>query len=154
MTMMARKTYDDIVEKLQSMNEAQLMEIYTIVIKLAENDDREAAVPESVKKLKEIGELEDNWNGNGATSFSPELLTKVQYILSHIAAEPEVFPTACNSIQLEFERTDGSHMEIEISESGNADIFSVSAEKEETNESIPCDINEINKAVKEFYGNV
>ena len=154
MTMMARKTYDDIVERLRGLSEPQLRAIRTIVIGLAENDDRAAVAPESIKKLKEIAALEDNWNGNGATAFSSGLITKVQYILSHITVEPEVFPTACNTIQLEFDRIDGAHMEIEISEARDADLFSVSVENEEKNVSITCNIDEINKAVEEFYGKV
>jgi len=106
---------------------------------------------ESVKRLKEIESLEDNWNGNGAKPFSMRLITKTQYILENIAVEPEVFPTACSTIQLEFDKTDGSHMEIEISEGREADLFSISADNEEKSESILCEVNEINKVVKEFW---
>ncbi len=154
MTMAARKTYEDIVEKLHDLSETQLLAIHTIVVGLVENDDRGKVVPDSIKKLTEIEELEDNWNGNGAASFPKELTMKVRYILEHIAVEPEVFPTACNTIQLEFDRADGAHMEIEISESMDADLFSVSADNKETCESIACEVSEINKVVKEFYGEV
>jgi len=43
-TRMARKTYEEIMEKLLDLSETQLIAIHTIVAGLAEHDDREKAV--------------------------------------------------------------------------------------------------------------
>ena len=66
--------------------------------------------------LDEISKLEDNWNGNGASKFSSELIDKCKYLLSKLHEDPEIFPTACGSIQFEFEDKNGNYLEFEIYE--------------------------------------
>lgn len=70
----------------------------------------------NLKKLKEISDLKDNWNDNNAKKFSPELISIVKNILENIAEQPEIFPTANNSIQMEYELIDNSYLEFEIFE--------------------------------------
>lgn len=70
----------------------------------------------NLKKLKGISDLKDNWNDNNAKKFPPELISIVKNILENIAEQPEIFPTANNSIQMEYELIDNSYLEFEIFE--------------------------------------
>lgn len=70
----------------------------------------------NLKKLKEISDLKDNWNDNNAKKFSSELISIVKNILENIVEQPEIFPTANNSIQMEYELIDNSYLEFEIFE--------------------------------------
>lgn len=68
------------------------------------------------RALKDISVLQDNWNENGAKSFSRELVEKCYKILRQLTAEPFICPTACGSIQFEYEKENGEYLEFEIYE--------------------------------------
>ncbi len=55
----------------------------------------------NIKKMDEISSFGDNWNGNGAPSFPKPLIKKVKGLLTALEIQPEVFPTALCTIQLE-----------------------------------------------------
>lgn len=79
-------------------------------------------------RLEEIGELEDNWNGNGASAFSKDFLEKIKKIISKLCVQPEIFPTAVPSIQLEFEKKCPvselrAYIEFEIMVDGRVKMF-------------------------------
>ena len=104
------------------------------------------------KKLESIRSLKNNWNGNGAPAFPEALLRKVEALLDRLNIQPEIFPTALCTIQLEYDNSRRDHMEIEISENNIAEIFIVRFDGEEISETIPVDADAINKRVEEFYG--
>lgn len=58
---------------------------------------------------------EDNWNGYGVTKFEKKLIDKASNIVCSLGVQPFVFPTARNSIQLEYE-TNERYLEFEIFE--------------------------------------
>lgn len=66
--------------------------------------------------LDEIVKLDDDWNNNGASSFSRKLIEKCRGILTQLVAEPFICPTACGSIQFEYEKENGEYLEFEIYE--------------------------------------
>lgn len=66
--------------------------------------------------LDEIAKLDDNWNNNGAGSFSAKLIEKCRGIVAQLEAEPFICPTACGSIQFEYEKENGEYLEFEIYE--------------------------------------
>lgn len=107
---------------------------------------------QNLKKLEMIAMLQDNWNGNGAKAFSPNLISKVQNMIVFLEIQPEVFPTACESLQLEYDKQDGSHMEVELTESESAEIFVVDSMGCESIRNIQASIEVINKVVNDFYG--
>jgi hypothetical protein len=107
---------------------------------------------ENLKKLEVIAHLEDNWNANGAKAFADGLIAKVRDLIMFLEIQPEVFPTACESLQLEYDKADGSHLEIEINESENAEVFLVDDNGRESVVSISASIEAINKVVRNFYG--
>lgn len=68
----------------------------------------------NLKKLDQIAVLEDGWNGNKAKAFEKQFILTVRSIITALEIQPEIFPTACDSVQFEYEKEDGSYLEIEI----------------------------------------
>jgi len=104
------------------------------------------------KKMTMIRNLKDGWNGNGAEAFPTALIRKVDSIIDELVIQPEVFPTALVSIQLEYDNSRRDHMEIEIGDSETAEVFLVMYNGEELFETISATAEAINKKVGEFYG--
>ncbi len=107
---------------------------------------------ENLDKLSMIEQLKENWNGNGAPAFDPNLINKVRYILETLTIQPEVFPTALMTIQLEYDNSRRDHMEIEIGLSDSAEIFLVNYNGSESFEDIPATASSINERVCAFFG--
>jgi 2-phospho-L-lactate transferase/gluconeogenesis factor (CofD/UPF0052 family) len=105
-----------------------------------------------LNKLDQIALLEEGWNGNGAKAFETELIDKVKRMIAALQQKPEVFPTACDSIQLEFEKEDGSYLEIEVSSQDSCQVFEMDANGKETIFLVEADIEAIRKIVNCFYG--
>lgn len=53
----------------------------------------------NLKKLDQIAYLEDGWNGNTARAFEKQLISMVRRIITALDVQPELFPTACDSVQ-------------------------------------------------------
>lgn len=69
-----------------------------------------------LKQLQDIGELKENWNENGAKLFRTKHIDFARKVYGYFPPECpdiEVFPTARNSIQYEFEN-ERYYVEIEI----------------------------------------
>ena len=107
---------------------------------------------ENLKKLDAIALLKDNWNGNGAKAFRPELISKARNIITFLDIQPEVFPTACESLQLEYDKEDGAHLEIELTDGKKAEIFQIDSIGREHLVNVCASIETIAKVVDEFYG--
>lgn len=69
---------------------------------------------QSYATLDRIAELPDNWNGNKAEAFSPELIDRCRRFIQFLPTQPEIFPTAVGAIQFEFRKEDGSYLEFEV----------------------------------------
>lgn len=108
----------------------------------------------SQNKLSEISRLEDDWNCNGATKFSDDLINMCKTILVFLKVEPDIFPTARNSIQFEYEKENGEYLEFEIfidrilvlkmDENENADEYTIEVDEHY--------ISKLKQLVDEFYG--
>ena len=81
----------------------------------------------------------------GNVLVSEELIDKLNI-------QPEIFPTALGTIQIEYDNSRRDHMEIEIGEEDIAEIFIVYFNGEESIEQIPATANHINERVIDFYG--
>lgn len=103
----------------------------------------------NLEKLEQIAQLKEDWDGDGAQPFSNCLISRVREIIMRLQNQPEIFPTACDSIQIEYDGTDGSHLEFEISEN-DVNVYSVDKDGYEKNYSIEPE--SIDKVVEEFYG--
>lgn len=126
-------TYDNSIENMDNI--------------LVNND-----ILDNINKLEQISKLQDNWDGDNAKAFSTKLIEKINALLIGLKIQPEIFPTACDTIQLEYEKDDGSYLEFEIAENGNAKIFMLDSKGDEKHFSVEANLEEINKVVNSFYG--
>lgn len=106
----------------------------------------------NLEKLEQIAKLEDGWDGDNAKAFNDTLITNVRSILMGLRIQPELFPTACDTIQIEYEREDGAYLEIEIAEDRNAKVFAIDSKGSESSSVINASVQEIGKVVDSFYG--
>lgn len=67
-----------------------------------------------INTLDDVAALKDGWDGYEAKKFSAEHLKFIRKILRKLPKEPMIFPTARNSVQLEYVRDDGGYLEFEI----------------------------------------
>lgn len=104
---------------------------------------------QNIRILYSFQDLESNWNGNGAEPFNPNLIERCRQLVMTLERQPQIFPTARQSIQLEYERIDAGYLELEIFESTIHVYQHIPGDDE-----IEKDINEssVNHVVKAFYG--
>ena len=117
----------------------------------AMDDTVVSAYISNTHRINEIEKLEQNWNGNGAEPFSQKLIKCVRSIVENAVYQPEIFPTANDSIQLEYDKKNGEHMEIEVFEAKDAEVFYIDVNKNEHEEKISSDTLIINERVRKFY---
>lgn len=110
----------------------------------------DAGLRHSYQKISEISCLPENWNGNGASSFSAELLDSIRNIVKKLVRQPSIFPTARDSIQLEYENDIGDYLEFELFESGRLKKFYCGHDGETATEDISAEM--IYEVVNKFYG--
>lgn len=119
---------------------------------ISQLNSTDPALSRNFNKLKTIRELKEGWfNGNpgNENAFSDNLVNRVATILSKLKNQPEVFPTGVNTIQIEFEKSNGEYLEFEFFEDGKISKFYLNSIK-----SYSRNVSEKNifKSVKEFYG--
>ena len=105
---------------------------------------------ESLKRLEEIGNLPDGWNDSGARSFPAEFLTYVRCILSGLEVDPDIFPTARDSIQLEYDNTSGDYLEFEIFADRKIKKFYCSRNGETSTDFVSA--SQLKGILNQFYG--
>lgn len=107
----------------------------------------------NVDILSEIGELQDNWNNYGAQKFNQELIFKCLRIINstNLKFQPEIFPTANQSIQFEYEPDDQHYLEVEIFNDHIKIYGRVNAEiRQSDNLTVEEVIDEINQFQSEY----
>ena len=104
----------------------------------------------TVLSFKKFG---SDWNGNGAEPFSENIIQKaLDFINSQLLRfQPNVFPTGRQSVQLEYEKSNGNYLEIEIFDD-KCSAYSEIEDKETEYESLS--FNEIIKLINEFYSRI
>lgn len=90
-------------------------------------------------------------NKYGAPSFSQKLIQIVKNLIEHLNIQPEIIPTAMQTIQFEYDNSRRDHMEIEIGEDSEAELFIVYYNGQEVFETISSTVEEISQKVREFY---
>lgn len=95
--------------------------------------------------------LPKNWNNNGAMTPSKELVNKMKGIVSVLPIQPEVFLTARDSIQFQYEKDNGNYLEFELFENGKLEMFKTDSNNNEESKSIKVNIEFILKTINEFY---
>ena len=104
----------------------------------------------NIKRLSEIEKLSDNWNNNGAGKIPTSIIKSVRKLLMTIEIQPEIFPTACDALQLEWENDKNEYLEMEILED-SVNIFQIDTEGNELQKVIKFDSETINNEVRNFY---
>ena len=106
---------------------------------------------DNLDRLSVIEEFKDNWNGNGARAFDKGLMKKVTGIVRELEIQPEIFPSAAGTIELEYTNSRKDFMGIEIGDTGKAEVFIVMYNGREIFESIDASAKAINERVGKFY---
>lgn len=103
--------------------------------------------------LDDIMDLKDNWNDNGAKCFSRQLVEKCRTIVNDLVVEPFICPTACGSIQFEYEKEDGDYLEFEVFEN-RIEVFSDTKENGERELDLKgiAATDKMKQMVVDFYG--
>ena len=139
------------VVEYNSQKYQQLEKIYLMAYKNINSLEKNYI--EASTTLSQIAKLEDNWNNNGANSFSAKLIEKCRGIVIQLVAEPFICPTACGSIQFEYEKENGDYLEFEIYED-RIEVFLDTVSDGEKEFSL-CGISATDKKkqmVVDFYG--
>lgn len=71
----------------------------------------------SLSTLSSFVSLKKGWNGYGAEPLDRELIEFCRALVSNLPQDrqPDIFPTPRGTIQFEYEKDDGSYLEIEVS---------------------------------------
>lgn len=102
-------------------------------------------------KLDEIKSLKKNWNGNKAKPISKRIINKTKFLIINLEKQPQIFPTANDSIQIEYDGQNNSYLELQISKKDNISYFKIEKSGKETSGAIPVSSFALNALVKEFY---
>ena len=102
-------------------------------------------------KLDEIKSLKRNWNGNQAKPIHKSLVNKTRALIINLDKQPQIFPTADNSIQIEYDGADKSYLELQVTKHNQLSYFKVDRLGNETEGSIPFSSFALNALVGEFY---
>lgn len=103
---------------------------------------------DNLKKLNRIASLKDDWNLHGASSFSESLLKLCRNMLLKLNRQPDIFPTANNSIQFEFKNKD-DYLEIEIFDDLSHIEYYMKKDGKEIEKSTV--VQDVIKVVNQFY---
>ncbi len=103
-------------------------------------------------KLDEIKSLKRNWNGNHAKHISGKIIKKAKSLIINLDKQPQIFPTANDSIQMEYDGNNSTYLELQITKEHELAYFKVDKQGKEMTGSIPCSSFALNALVGEFYG--
>lgn len=103
---------------------------------------------DNLKKLNRIAGLKDDWNLHGASSFNELLVELCRNLLFKLNRQPDIFPTANNSIQFEFKNKD-DYLEIEIFDNLSHIEYYMKKGGKETKKSTV--VQDVIKVVNQFY---
>lgn len=103
----------------------------------------------NLKRLSEIENLPENWNGNGAERISINIIKTVRRLLLNLKYQPEIFPTACNAVQMEWDNN-GEYLEMEVLED-NINVFQIDTDGNEIRKNISAENDQVKEIVEGFY---
>lgn len=78
---------------------------------------------ENVKILKNFLRITENWDGEGAKSFSNDFIEFISSVIMNFEIQPDIFPLQNGSIVLEFGNVKNKYLEIAISPEKRIDIY-------------------------------
>lgn len=107
----------------------------------------------NINTVLDFKKLPSNWNGNGAEQFSDKVVDSALKVLNSplLKYQPDVFPTGRKSIQLEYEKSNGHYLEIEIFDG----FFSAFRDLNGTEKEFPkIELEELLGLVNDFYSQI
>ena len=107
---------------------------------------------ENLLKLDEIKNLKRNWNGNQAKPIPKKIVNKTKSLIINLDKQPQIFPTANDSIQIEYDGENNSYLELQVTKNDELSYFKVDKKGCETSGAIPCSSFSLNALLEEFYG--
>ena len=105
----------------------------------------------NLEKLLVFSRMKAGWDGYQAEEISIELIKKARDILVELYKQPEIFPTAAGTIQLEYDGPNNSYLEFQLHEEGQVDLFFVISKGKEHTERIDMEGKKINTSIMAFY---
>lgn len=108
---------------------------------------------ENKKKLDDIRKLQYNWDDNGAEPIDKIICDNVLNIIYEVIIQPKIFPTANDSIQLEYydDKDKNKYLEFEVFKA-NINVYEVLSNLQEKSYIINhININKINSVIMDFY---
>ena len=102
-------------------------------------------------KLEEIKSLKRDWNGNNAKPVPRKIINKTKTILINLDRQPQIFPTANDSIQIEYDGENKSYLELQVTKKNMLSFYKVDKSGKETEGAIPVSSSSINTLVEEFF---
>ena len=104
----------------------------------------------NLKRLSEIEKLPDDWNNNGADKISGNIIRAVRKLIVGMDEQPEIFPTACDALQLEWSNSKNEYLEMEVLED-SINVFLIDSEGNEQQKVIAFEESAIKEMVRGFY---
>lgn len=104
----------------------------------------------NLKKLIEFAQLEPGWNGYNAAPIPAYAIQAAYEIISELDHQPEIFPTANQSVQLEYEKKDGTYLEFEIFSPDKIKMFQEDAGGDVVVEDKFINEEELKESVRQF----
>ena len=105
----------------------------------------------NLTKLQRIAQLKDNWDGYGAEHFSEQLINHANSLIRRLYIQPEIFPIADGSLQIEYEKDNGDYLEFQFTGNGSCEGFMLKNGSEKYFHS-QDNYRSINAHVEDFYG--
>ena len=105
----------------------------------------------NLTKLTQIAMLNDNWDGYGAEPIPYSTLSMAKHLIHALHVQPEIFPTAAGTIQIEYEKDNGDYLEFQFTGEGACEVFRCIGNNEEYFHSLD-NPEALNSIVEDFYG--
>lgn len=102
---------------------------------------------ENLKILNSFKRLENGWDGEKAPAIDVNIIEQVETVIKSIEYQPDIFPTARNSVQIEFEKSDESYLEFEFF----MDKVVCYIENDEGGREDEVDLTQVKNIVSDFY---
>ena len=141
-----------IVKKESSLTGKSIRQI--VIDKLRNETFEKTFSPEvrnNLLRLDEIKSMKKNWNGNQAKPLSKRLINKTKQLILNLNKQPQIFPTANDSIQIEYDGENNSYLELQVTKKNNLSFFMVDKSGKESTGMIPVSPDAVNSLIKEFY---
>ena len=105
----------------------------------------------NLEKLRQIAMLNNNWDGYGAEPIPYSTLSMAKHLIHALHVQPEIFPTAAGTIQIEYEKDNGDYLEFQFTGEGACEVFRCIGNNEEYFRSLD-NPEVLNSIIEDFYG--